>query len=126
MNTNREYRINTKAELIDLVASDVINHRLFTDIIIEAITKQVKICVEDSVKTNLEFEQYNINWLSIANELGMKGQVDHYLVIRKLFNLIIIEIMTRHELIDKFIDNNCSYLPETNLPNKKKLEILYD
>jgi len=124
MNENAEYNINTKSEFIDFFASDVINHRLFTDIIIEAITKQVKLCVDESLKTNLEFEHYNINWLAIANELSIKGQVDPDLVIRKLLNFIIVEIMTRHDLIDGFTDVNLSYLPEKKEPVKKKLKVL--
>jgi undecaprenyl pyrophosphate synthase len=126
MNESYEFQINTKNELIDLFASDVINNQLFTDIILEAITKQVKLCTEESIKNILEYEFNNINWEKISNEVGIKGPIEPSRVIRMVLNHIIVEIMMRSELIDRFTDKRLSRLSETIKPDKPKLETLYD
>jgi len=126
MNDNIEYQINTKAELVDLFASDVINNLLLSQRLIEAITKEIRAMVEESVRNILPYEIENIDWSKIALELGIKDSQDYYLVIKNIKNNIIIEIAERHELAGGFMNNNTSYLPEKNTSNKKKFELLMD
>lgn len=124
MNEDREYYINTPGELIDLFAKDVINHRLFTDNIIEAIAKQVRECVEESIRTNLKYEINDINWISIANDLGHKGPVEISRIMRDVTKQVVTEVMVRHEFVEKTVNNQRSCLPETTLKTNKKLQVL--
>jgi hypothetical protein len=82
--------------------------------------------IEESLRKILPYEANNINWDGIANEVGIKGSTDSYLVIKNILNDIIVEIVKRHELTNQFTSQNALYLPEKKTINKAKLEILMD
>jgi hypothetical protein len=126
MKESAEYQINTKTELIDLFASDVINNQLLNERLLDAIIKETRTMIEESLRKILPYEANNINWDGIANEIGIKGSVDSYLVIKNILNDIIIEIVERNELTNQFTSKNTSYLPEKKTNNKTKFEVLMD
>lgn len=126
MNESSEYQINTKAELIDLFASDVIDNHMLNSRLLDAIIRETRTMIEESLRKILPYEASNINWDGIANEVGIKGSTDSYLVIKNILNDIIIEIVERHELTNQFTSENTLYLPEKKTNNKAKLEVLMD
>ncbi len=126
MKESAEYQINTKAELIDLFASDVIDNHMLNGRLLDAIIRETRTMIEESLRKILPYEANNINWDGIANEVGIKGSTDSYLVIKNILNDIIIEIVERHELTNQFTSQNTLYLPEKKTVNKAKLEVLMD
>ena len=126
MNESSEYQINTKAELIDLFASDVIDNHMLNSRLLDAIIRETRTMIEESLRKILPYEASNINWDGIANEVGIKGSTDSYLVIKNILNDIIIEIVERHELTNQLTSENTLYLPEKKTNNKAKLEVLMD
>lgn len=126
MKESAEYQINTKAELIDLFASDVIDNHMLNGRLLDAIIRETRTMIEESLRKILPYEANNINWDRIANEVGIKGSTDSYLVIKNILNDIIIEIVERHELTNQFTSQNTLYLPEKKTVNKAKLEVLMD
>lgn len=126
MKESAEYQINTKAELIDLFASDVIDNQMLNGRLLDAIIRETRTMIEESLRKILPYEANNINWDGIANEVGIKGSSDSYLVIKNILNDIIIEIVERHELTNQFTSENTLYLPEKKTNNKAKLEVLMD
>jgi hypothetical protein len=126
MKESAEYQINTKTELIDLFASDVIDNHMLNGRLLDAIIRETRTMIEESLRKILPYEANNINWDGIANEVGIKGSTDSYLVIKNILNDIIVEILKRHELTNQFTSQNALYLPEKKTINKAKLEILMD
>lgn len=126
MKESAEYQINTKAELIDLFASDVIDNHMLNGRLLDAIIRETRTMIEESLRKILPYEANNINWDGIANEVGIKGSTDSYLVIKNILNDIIIEIVERHELTNQFTSQNTLYLPEKKTVNKAKFEVLMD
>jgi len=125
-NQETEYYINTIPELIDLIATDVINNFLFMDRMVESVKKEIKIMSEESVRNILPYEQYNINWGKISTDIGIKGQTDPELVIKRIIKDIVSEVAERHDLTGRIRSNNIFYLPEKTIPSNKKLEVLMD
>lgn len=126
MSENQDFYINTTSELIDLIASEVINNRLLSMRLVEAVTREIKVMVEEGIKNILPFEENNINWKKLSTDLGIKGSTDPFLVIRKILNDVVNEVIERQELATRLTSDNLFYLPEKTTNTNKKLQVLMD